>query len=42
MDGDKDSDNKIDLEEFKQIFLGIIRMELQTKKAQDYIQTANV
>jgi len=35
MEGDKNQDNRIDLEEFKQIFIGIIRMELQTKKAQE-------
>jgi len=42
MDGDKDQDNKIDLGEFKTIFQGIIKMELQTKKAEEYILKPDV
>jgi len=33
MEGDKNKDNRIDLNEFKSIYKGILKMELQIKKS---------
>jgi len=41
MAGDTNKDNKIDLKEFKEIYKGIINMELQLKKNNTKINNIN-